>query len=318
MEKKEKILIIKTGYSEILDELGDSGRVSSLGDVLRTTVLLNLYKKDHVTWVSDESAFPLLEGNPHIDRLLPLDFWTAAKLQEEEFDSVINLEKNLEICKFSKKIEAWKKYGFRYDPKTQTAKAYDRAFDVLAVSTSPELKKSNQKTCQELLFEMVGQKWEGEPYILGYKPKTKEVFDVGLNVFVGTKWPSKAYPKEKWNELERLLENSGLEVTRQDKQNKNVLTNIYDYIDWLNSSKLIVSNDSLGMHLGFALGKKVVGLFGPTPHKEIFFNDSSRALLPEKDYGCLPCFKGKCDQEDYCMDNIPVERVFNTVKELSS
>ncbi len=314
MNKKEKILIIKTGYSEILDKEENSKKVS-FGDVLRTTPLLHLYKKDHVTWITDESALPLLEGNPYIDRILPLDFWAAAKLQEEEFDSLINLEKNLEICKFSNKIEAWRKYGFRFDRTTNSAQAYDRAFEVLGVTFDPRAKKENQRTVEDLLFEMVGKKWNGEGPILGYQSKTTETHDIALNTFVGEKWPSKKWPPKKWDKLEKLLKNKGFKVTRQDKQNKNILTNLYDYIDWLNSSRIIVSNDSLGMHLGFALKKKVIGLFGPTPHKEVFFYDSSKVILPEKNYDCLPCFKGKCDREEYCMDDISVKRVFNTVKD---
>src|SRR3989344_103664 len=97
--RKEKILIIKTGYSEFLDKEANLRKVS-LGDVLRTTPLLHLYKNDYVTWVSDREAFPLLENNPYINRLLPLDFTTAMHLlDEEEFDTVINLEKNYDICK---------------------------------------------------------------------------------------------------------------------------------------------------------------------------------------------------------------------------
>lgn len=41
---EEKILIITTGYSEILDMESDS-RTVSFGDVLKTTPLLHVYKE---------------------------------------------------------------------------------------------------------------------------------------------------------------------------------------------------------------------------------------------------------------------------------
>ena len=89
MEERKKILIIKTGYSETLD--GDQeSRNPSLGDVFRATVLLNLYKEDHVTWVTDPDCFPLLEDNPYIDKILALDFITMAQLESEEFDQKDN------------------------------------------------------------------------------------------------------------------------------------------------------------------------------------------------------------------------------------
>ena len=53
-----KVLIIKLGYSETMDR--EISITSSLGDVLRTTVILNYLKSDEVTWVVDEKAFPLL------------------------------------------------------------------------------------------------------------------------------------------------------------------------------------------------------------------------------------------------------------------
>jgi heptosyltransferase-2 len=313
MNKREKVLILKLGYSEFLDKEHDS-RVVSLGDILRTTPLLHLYKKDQVTWITDESAFLLLEKNPYIERLLRYELTTVLQLESEEFDSVINLEKVPGICALADRIKAWKKYGFRFDTKTGKAEAYDKAFEVLAVSSNPASKKENQRTAQELLFEMVGAKWNQEEYILGYKPKTKEKYDVVLNTIVGQKWPNKAWPVDNWDKLEKMLINDGLTVSRQDKQPREILTNLDDYIDWINSSKIIVSNDSLGLHLGIALGKRVIGLFGPTPHQEVYFYGRGEAILPSPIPTCLPCFEGKCQKERFCLENILPERAYEKIK----
>ena len=179
-----KILIIKTGYSEILDKEGTSREVSK-GDVLRTTPVLHLYKGDKVTWLADQKAFPLLEGNPLISRLMHYDFQTRDQLMAERFDVVINLEKFPPLCALATQIEAWKKHGFRLDRDTGEAKAYDRSSEVLTVSADLATKRRNRKKAQELLFEMVGEKWNGETYILGYQPKTRETYDVAFNTNVG-------------------------------------------------------------------------------------------------------------------------------------
>ena len=190
-KEKHKVLILKTGYSEVLDDRNDS-RTVSLGDVFRTTPILHLYKNDHVTWVTDAKARPLLEGNKFIERLLNFDFITYSQLESEEFDTLINLEKIPGICALTDRISAWKKYGFRFNKRTGEAEAYDHAFEVLAVGANIDSKKKNNRTAQELLFAMVGEKWNGEPYVLGYKPKTTENYDVLLNTTVGSKWPTKA------------------------------------------------------------------------------------------------------------------------------
>jgi heptosyltransferase-2 len=308
-----KILIIKTGYSEILDKESNS-RECSLGDVLRTTPLLHLYREDKVTWVTDSKAFPLLEGNPLIYRLLPWDFTTALQLESEEFHSVINLEKIPGICALAEKVRARRsRYGFVFNGQTGGAEAYEGADEIIAVSDSAQLKKKNQRTFQELLFEMVGEKWMGERYVFGYLPRQDAVNDVGLNTLVGQKWPTKAWPKEHWDALEKRLSDRGLKITRQDKQPENVLQNLHAYIDWINSSRVIITNDSLGLHVGLALDKQVFGLFGPTPYREVHFYGRGEAIYSNAKRDCVPCFKGSCEQEQACMKDINPEVVFERV-----
>ncbi len=144
---------------------------------------------------------------------------------------------------------------------------------------------------------MLGHRWNGEEYILGYNPDTPEIFDIGLNTQIGQKWLSKAWPNENWEKLEKILKNKGLKVSRQDKTNPEILTSLNHYMDWIDSCKIIVSNDSLGMHLGIALKKHVLALFGPTAYKEVQFYGKGKALIPNNLPECMPCFKGKCEKE---------------------
>jgi len=314
-QKEQKILIIKTGYSEVLEGHTNTRRVS-LGDILRTTPILNLYKKDIVKWVTDFEAYPLLENNPHIEEILPYDLTTILQLESEEFDKVINLEKIPGICALADKIRARRnRYGFTFNSQTGRAEAYENAFDVLALGANSDLKKQNTKTIQELLFEMVGAKWAGEEYILGYKPKSEEKFDFGLNTQIGHKWPTKAWSKKNWDILEEILVKNEFSVSRQDKQNKKILTNLYNYMDWINSNKTIITNDSLGLHLGIALKKKVIGLFGPTLYEEVYFYERGKAIIPEPIPDCLPCFEGICKKGKNCMEEISPERVFKEIME---
>lgn len=316
MDKKQKILIIKTGYSEFLDSESDSRKVS-LGDILRITPLLHLYKNNHVTLVSDKYAFPLLEENSYIDRLLSFDWVTAEQLKSEEFDTVINLEKVPGICALSDNIRARRsRYGFTFNSQTGKAEAYEKATEVLAVSSDPKLKRENIRTFQELLFEMVGEKWDGEGYILGYVPNKIGEYDIGLNTKIGPKWPTKDWPSENWDKLEKKLKKGGFKTSRQDKQHPGILNNLYSYMDWMNSCETIITCDSLGMHLGFALNKNVLALFGSTPSKEVYFYGKGKAITPEPIPDCLPCFKGTCEKGRNCMQDITVERVYEEIRNI--
>ncbi len=63
---RKQVLIVKTGYSETLDQY-TTGAVS-LGDVLRTTVILHRFPPEThaVTWLTDLKSLPLLKDNPYI------------------------------------------------------------------------------------------------------------------------------------------------------------------------------------------------------------------------------------------------------------
>jgi heptosyltransferase-2 len=313
-----KTLIIKTGYSEILDDRGNSRKVS-LGDVLRTTPLLHLYKDTDVAWLADMESFPLLVDNPLIKRILPYDLTTTLQLESEEFDTVVNLEKIPGICALADRIRARRnRFGFTFNSQTGEAEAYDRAFEVLAVSSDKTSKRENKRTSQELLFEMVGAKWAGEEYSLGYTPKSNSQYDVAINTFVGLKWPTKAWPQENWDCLEEMLAKEGFKVTRQDKQDKEVLTNLYAYMDWINSANTIVSSDSLGLHLGIALKKNVLAMFGPTPYREVHFYGRGEPILVDGGYDCQPCMSPICLSGKNCIKDISPKKVADKVVEYIS
>ncbi len=302
---KEKVLIIKLGYSETLD--GEIGKVTSLGDVLRSTVLLHLYKNASVTWLVDEKAFQLLKGNPYIHRIIFYDLTSVLQLQSERFDTLINLEKVPGLCAFSDSLKAWRRYGFRFDPENGAALAYDGSQHVLEICMDVEYKKKTRRYWEEILYEMVGAKWQGESCVLGYKPKSDVVYDIGFNYDVGTKWPTKAWPMEYWKELEKLIGNKYTISWQQG------LKNLEEYFEWINSCQVIVTNDSLGLHIANTLNKKIIALFGPTLASEIYIPNGI-TILPQTNYNCIPCLSPKCIQSKSCMNYIEPKVVYDTIE----
>ncbi|MBI5233568.1 MAG: glycosyltransferase family 9 protein, partial [Deltaproteobacteria bacterium] len=297
---RDKILIIKLGYSETL--VAEVSRQTSLGDVLRSTVLLNLYKDADVSWLVDERAYSLLKGNPYIKRILPYDLTSVLQLQAERFDTIINLEKVAGVCAFADSLTGWRRYGFRFDPETGGTLAYDGSQHVLEICNNPEGKISNPKCWEDILFEMVGSKWNGETPILSYKPSSKITFDMGFNYKVGDKWPIKAWPMEHWKTLEDMM---GAEYSISWQKG---LDSIEEYIEWINSLQLLITNDSLGLHIAHALDKKIIALFGPTLASEVYVKNGVK-LTPEPKPECLPCMNTECIMERTCMYDIMPEKV---------
>lgn len=306
-DTRKQVLIIKTGYSETLDQY-TTGAVS-LGDVLRTTVILNEFPPESyaVTWLTDQKALPLIQDNPYIERILTVNPFTPYQLMAEWFDIVVNFEKEPGICVVADKIPAWRHYGFRFDPKTRSAQAYDHADEAVIMGEDPDFKRQQAKSWSAMLYEMIGAKYDGQNCILGYKPKTQEVHDVGLNHLVGVRYPMKRYPETHWKQLHNRLQAEGRDVSWQQGEN-----DIETYIDWINSCRVLVTNDSLGLHIALALGKKVVALFGPTLEAEVAAAPNLIKLLPEA--GCECDFAADCcPRSAPCISTIPMDLIASHV-----
>lgn len=293
MITKKKVLIIKLGHSETLDPI--ISKECSLGDVVRTTVILNYFRdNDIVSWLVDEKALPLLEGNPYIDRLLEWNWETSLLLLREKFDVVVNLEKSPAVCALSDNIEAWQKYGFRLSEWHGKAEAHYKTEKVLELATNPIKRDQNKKYWQEHLAKAIDKRWSIKDKYMMQIPTGDTTYDVGLNWRVGSKWPEKAWEYEKWLALEEELKNNGLTVSVQPN------LSIGAYTNWINSCRSIISCDSLGMHLGIAYSKRTLGLFGPTNAQEVYFYNKGAAI----------------EASDGLMSSITVEQVVNKLMEV--
>lgn len=303
--KREKVLIIKAGYSETLDP--EVSAVTSYGDVMRTTVLLHAFEEARVTWLVDRKALPILKDIARIDRVLLIDPLTLERLRDERFDTVINLEKGPGLCALADGIHAARKYGFRFDERSGAAEAHEGTETALSLCTRPDRKRRNGRCAQQLLYEMIGRHWSGEPYVFGYKPRSRVRYDIGFNYEVGGKWPSKAWPLSHWKQLERLL-GEGVSVSWQQG-----LDNMEDYFEWIHQCRMLVTSDSFGLHLALSMKKRVVSLFGPTNPHEVCHYGLGETVVPGTDCPHIPCHRPRCVHPRPCMDRLDPETVHETI-----
>jgi heptosyltransferase-2 len=76
---------------------------------------------------------------------------------------------------------------------------------------------------------------------------------------------------------------------------------------------IVISGDSLGMHLAIALRKYTIAWFGPTCDHEIdLFQKGSKI----KTYlSCSPCWKRSCDHERMCFDHVNISDFTQALEE---
>ena len=272
MITKNKVLIIKLGHSETLDPI--ISKECSLGDVVRTTVILNYFRRpDSVTWLVDEKAAAILEDNPGIDRVLLWNWENAIQLQRENFDIIINLEKGPSICALSDSIYAYRRCGFRFSEWKASAEAHYNTEKVLEIALNPDKRDTNTKYWQQHLAKVIDRNWSSKDKYVMKRPLMEPGIDVGLNWIVGKKWPEKAWPFPKWKELQEKLIKSGMSVSIQPQLSLEI------YLHWISSCNNVITCDSLGMHLGIAYNIPTIALFGPTPHKEVFMYDNGEKIV---------------------------------------
>ncbi len=274
-------------------------KLDGIGDVLRTTPILWRFQDYNVTWITEDASLPLLNKNPCIKTIIPIR--EGVNIKNFSFDELYNFDEDKEACLLAENIRAEKKngYGFKdgnyfpFNPDSEYA--YE-------LSKNDDLKfKLNKKTYQQTIFGMAGFQWKGEDYCLGYKPKSKIKYAVGINYLVGDKFPNKAWPH--WRKLSDMLDS--VSIQRQ-------FGTIEEYIDWINSCRIIVTGDSLGMHIALALKKKVIILMGSTSCNEI--ETCNRAVILTSQLSCSPCYKkSKCDIIHSCMDLITPESVYSEI-----
>lgn len=293
------------GYSETLETRATL--TPNLGDVLRTTFILNYFKNERITWLSDSSAYPLLEGNKYIDEIVMYSAKDVEYLKSMVFDLIVNLEKIPEVCLLLKDLKYKKLLGFNFGGNNKALDSYSSYLSghkkLVEVSSDYHNKRNNKVCFQEILVGAIGENWQEEPYILGYSPKSKPVYDIGFNWTTSNKWKNKAWPRKHWKELEGLL-SSKYKISWQKG-----FSNLYEYMEWINSCRSIITADTLGLHIALALKKRLVVLFGPTSPQEIFLYNLGSLLTPEVSLSCIPCCLPYCQRNDPCIKKISPMRV---------
>jgi len=328
----QRILIIKLG---------------SIGDVLRTTPILyglkDRFPESKITWLTYEESLEILEENKFIDRLFSLKLENVLGLLSEEFDLLINLDKDYPALALANLIKAEQKKGFGMDKNGNITALNPASEYSLRLGLDDDLKfYKNKKTYQELIFECAEL-----PYSLDYEyilelPKESLEFAerffsqekiksddilIGISTGAGKRFANKMLPVEKMVEiLERLnkklkvkiiLLGGPLEI-EINKKIKSLLSfpvidsgysKIKNFSAIVKRCNLVISGDTLTLHIAVALKRNLVALFGPTCAQEIeLYGRGEKIISPIE---CAPCYKKICDKRPNCMDLIDLDKIYN-------
>jgi heptosyltransferase-2 len=151
-------------------------KLGAAGDVVRTTTVLRRLSGE-ITWLTEAKNTGLLEG---VKEGLKCVSWEQRdQTKGTLYDLVINLEDTQEIASFLKLFEYKQLFGAYLDSDNSLRYTDDsRAwFDLSILSRygkekADQLKYENRRSYQELIFEGLGWRFEGERYYLPQPTKT--------------------------------------------------------------------------------------------------------------------------------------------------
>jgi heptosyltransferase-2 len=304
-----RVLVIKLGYRNDLENVVSTD--VSLASVLRSTVILNLFRDDEVVWLTSSASVPLIQGIPCVKKVLIYDSHVSLALSYDAFDVVVNLEPGWEFCALAESVNARLRFGFALDDSADNVVPLPGAERALALELFPARRRKETRPLQQVLYELMGKDWMGERYLLGYHPSGAEEFDIGFNMSVGKLAANKAWPLEYWRRLEELL------FGRYSMSYEQRARDLRGTMEWLNSCRTIVTADTLGLYLALALGKKVVALFGPTSAACCHTYGRGIKLAPAVKLNCIPCCDTECRFAKSCVCTISPRQVADAVEVLT-
>lgn len=329
-----RTLIIKTG---------------ALGDVLRTTTLLHPLRRRfphaHITWITAGPALPLLAANPAIDELTVFSD-NAPALPGQTFDLSICLEKEGVPLQFAGEVAAREKVGYVPTPWGAATVANAEAQSMLVLGVDDDLKfRRNTRSYPQIICEAAGLPFVRDPYMLELTPAAETQRQhilaaarsvgsesapiVGLNTGCGTVFRTKQWTLEGWVGVARALTETGrakvvlMGGEAETELNAAITAEVpavisagthhplEEFFGIVNACDLVVTSDTLGMHIAIALEKYVVALFGSTSHHEIDLYDRGEKVIT--DFACSPCYLKNCIYDVSCMQAMTPDQVLAAV-----
>ncbi len=317
----KKILIIKLGQ---------------IGDVLRTTPILKALKGCHITWLVEKTSENILKNNPYVDKVLVYSPESILRLKYEKFYAVYNFEVDEPATLIANFVKAKKKYGYYFDKDGKTNYFNESAKYYFDRANSDFVNRNNERTYQEMMFDIAELDFNEEEYVLKLSDEEKKYGErfkfkkkvLGLNIGSSKRWQAKKWSQKKIEEFvnkvkkdydvillggyDEQLDKRKLAKKLGVKENdsENSLREFFSVID---RCDVLVTGDTMAMHVGIALKKKVIGLFFCTPANEVY------------DYGLLKKVKSDLLEEYFYWgeyderlgESVSVERVINELNEVN-
>lgn len=330
--QRENILIIK------LDAMGDVLRTASL-----LPAMISRWPGIRITWITRLEAVPLLQNNPYIAEIIPYGVESLLHLSTRRFDTVINLDASKISSGMATLANAREKIGFLLHEQGYVHATNAESETWLKMGIFDDLKKANTRSYQDIMCAILDIPSNEVHYELHLREDEllrarEHLFSIGVDLTRpiigihtggGGRWGLKQWSESKFTTLIAELQGRGIQIVifggpleRELNQRiaDSVQNKLFDagcdnevrhFAALLKCCSVVLSGDTLAMHISLSMGCRTVVLFGPTSSAEIALFGLGEKITPAMD--CLCCYKQKCDFSPNCMDMISVADVKDAI-----
>ncbi len=329
--------------------------LDAIGDVLMTTAQLpaikRAYPESTIFWLTRKNALPVLENNPYLHEVFTWDDESRMILRNMRFDLVLNADKNRNSCAFTLEVPADEKRGFGLNANGAIVPLNPGAEYNFFLGTHDYFKfHENTRTGQDILAETWELPYRRDEYVLhltdAERAETEEWrrklglqdarLIIGLNTGCSNLYPLKRLSAEQQAELVKKILNGlpdarvillgGREDTERNEQIARLAGDgvvqtpttlgLRKGIILENLADVVVSGDSLGMHIAIGLKKYVIAWFGLSCAAEIDLYGRGVKLV--RDLPCAPCWKKVCDlpHGPICVTEFEIDAIYRELERL--
>lgn len=297
-------------------------RLGAMGDIIHAlpaAASLKLsFPEQKLHWLVSRKWMPLLQGNPHIDEIIPLDrqsptaLWRCIeRLRAFPPDLAIDFQGLLQSAIAGRIARPHAFFGFDRSVAREPLASllYTRKIPVVGPH---RVQRNLQLVAAAGAREQTDEAWIPAGRAEGELPSGPFVL---TSPFAG--WTSKQWPMESYDALGELLNKEGLQLAVNVPEYRAAhlqsmahlrihISSLEGLIDATRRAAAVIGVDSGPLHLAAALGKAGVALFGPTDPAQTGPYNSEMAVL--RTPGVRTTYK-RHDRIHSSMAEISVEQV---------
>ena len=318
-------------------------KLSSLGDIVHSMVILQFIKKHYpesvIDWVVEKRFKGILENNPHINQIhtvnlnmikrnksLKLLFTEVSKASKfGKYDVVIDLQGLIKSAIIAKFISGRKIVGFDKNSIRERLSSYFYNQKVAIGYDKNTIERYVKLISEALRIKITRDDIiDKELYLFSksniFIPQTPYIVFI-----IGSTWESRNYPKEKYAQVANAIKKDCLVIwgTEQEKEKAEWMSSESNYIQVMpklslddlkhviSHASLLIGNDTGPSHMSWALNIPSIILFGPTPIERAFQTPINTVLSSNSKINHY-----KLDKNDFSIKEIKVSDVVKIAKEL--